>query len=152
MRQSLVIGRLGSPAGCWQYGWNNSEGVREGRGRHHSADFVLRGRCNLGETLHFIPPPPSTLADNWRHKLISIPLFYPPLAEGLVPSLNSGTCQYGLQWLVGLGCSEYAGFWRLSLLHYPGCWYWSWLSGKSWPSAAAIILSFSIWDICSGKF
>lgn len=41
------------------------------------------------------------------------------------PWLDSRTCQYGLQWLVGLGCSEDAGFWRLSLLHFSGRWYWS---------------------------
>lgn len=114
--------------------------VREGAGRHHSADFLLWGRGDRGETLRFTLPPPSTLADNWRHKLISTLLSCAPLAEGLIPLLDSPTCQYWLQWLVGLGCSEDAGFRRLSLLHFSSCWYWSRLSGKSCLSAAAAII------------
>lgn len=119
----------------------SARGCEGGGERHHSADFLLWGRCDSVETLcmHH-PPPSSTLTENLRHKWMPMLLSCPPLAKWLIPWLDSLTSQYGLQWLAGLGCSEDAGFWRFSLLHFSGCPYRSWLSGKTCLSAASAII------------
>lgn len=133
----------------WRFVWSRSGNVRgEGGERHHSADFLLRGRCHWGETLANPPPPCAYL---FKNSLICMQLSYPPLAEGFV--------QGSAVKLVSMGCSDWLGSAAvrmqvcggslccisLLLIQKPALSSKPYLYAAAAGAAAAIILSLSTW-------